>query len=390
MGSRGRGLVAVSVVVFATVVLAAPAGAVTCTPTGTDVAIVVDNGESVTIARSGDAIAVNGAPCGTATVANTDTISVTSTGVPVEVTIDLAGGAFEPGATPEDDGGTSEIEFTVNLPTGTPTLRVSGSAEADHLVAGADGINLNANEATADTDVAITGTPSIILAGNDGDDVLGGATGGITLDGGEGSDDADYGGATQLTLADLSAGTVEHAGGGIDTLVSIENLLGSPGDDVIKGDAGPNVLDGQGGDDKIDGAGDADTLLGGEGVDIASFASGNKGVTVDLRQGTVSGGGTAGTTIFGFEGVTGTRKGDEIRGNGAPNQLNGGDGPDEIFGGGGADVLKGGNGFDVLFGQGGDDLLRGGAGKDQLDGGAGDDVCRGGEDPDAFVTCENL
>lgn len=454
--------------------VAPPAAAATCThdPATFTVAVAVGDAESVTIARSGDAITHSGAPCETATVSNTDTIAVTATGTPASIAIDLGGGGFLPGATAEAEGD-SEIEFTIALPSGSPTLRVIGTANVDEVVAGANGINLNAAEEPGDPDVTITGTIALVLDGGDandvlsvgggagtgaagpsgsvlggaGDDVLGGGAGGSTLDGGDGLDAADYTGATQLTRADLGAGTVQHQGEGTDTLVAIENLTGSPGDDTILGDAGDNVLDGgEGrdtldfgaattsievdllreqsvgvdndtvvgfedvigspqndvivgngeanhldggtGDDTIDGAGGDDDLAGGVDDDTVSFATSNKSVTVDLRKGTAEGDGA--DTLAGFENVFGSRRGDEISGDSGKNRLDGLGGPDIVSGGKDADVLLGGTGKDLLFGQKGNDLILGGPGKDQLDGGEGEDRCKGGPDPDAFVLCENF
>jgi Ca2+-binding RTX toxin-like protein len=411
MRSFGRSLVAAAVLVVAAVGLAAPASAVTCTFTAPTVTIAVIAGETVTIARNGDAIAVNGAACGAATVSTTDSVVVTATGTPTEIAIDETGGRFEPGAAAEADGD-SEIEFTVTLPTGSPRLRVIGTAEADSFAVGTGGINLNADEATGDVDVTISGTPAISLEGAGGDDVLsvaggagtgvagpgaavpGGAgddyflagVGGSAFDGGDGADTVDFTAVTGGVAVDLHAGTAE--GQGSDTLAAVENVTGSPGDDEIAGDDLANVLAGGDGNDTIDGEGEADTLLGGAGTDIVSFASATKGVTVDLKKGTAKGDGA--DTLDGFENVEGTRKADVIHGSGGKNTLDGADGPDTISGGNGADQVLGGDGNDLLFGEKGNDVLKGGDGKDQLDGGDGNDRCNGGNDPDAFVFCEHL
>jgi len=157
---------------------------------------------------------------------------VTATGTPTEVGIDLSGGPFAPGVTPETDGGTSEIEFQVNLPSGTPIVRITGSTGDDHVVVGSAGINLNATEAVADVDVTIVGTPAIFLQGGDGADVLsvvggtaeGSPVAGVSLrgdagddllfaglgpsslEGGDGTDPLDYSAVTQLGRADLGGG----------------------------------------------------------------------------------------------------------------------------------------------------------------------------------------
>lgn len=473
--------------------LAAPAGAApTCTYDAPTLSVTVDvgNGETATIGRAGVAITLDGVPCDVATVTTTDTIAITATGIPTEIAVDLSGGGFEPGATLESDG-SSEIEFTLNVPAGTPVFRVLGTPGSDNFVIGTGGINLNATEATGDPDVLITGNPAIVLFGGDGNDVLSvgggagtgpagpgatllgdaagdlllGGIGGSTFDGGAGPDELDYAAATMLSLADLGAGRVDHQGGGTDTLVAIENLTGSPGDDhivgdgsanvlrgaagadtlqglggddtldggagtdtldvsgatgaivhlgtgvavgegsdtlvaiedvigspgndVITGDSGPNVLDGTAGDDRLDGAGGADTLNGGGGSDTAWYRSADQAVKVDLGEGTAKGAGI--DTLDDIENVEGSNFKDVIHGDEFKNTLDGANGPDEIYGHGGRDFIRGSDGNDRLFGQLGNDFLRGGDGKDQLDGGDGnDDVCKGGNDPDSYVFCENF
>lgn len=494
MRSGTRSVVVAAVLALTSIGLAAPAGgAPTCTYDAATLTVTVDvgNGEVATISRAGAAITLDGLPCGVATVQTTDTIVVNGMGMPAEVAIDLTGGPFEPGATTETDGGTSEIEFSVNLPSGAPTLRIVGSAGPDHVVIGSGGVNLNADEANGDADVTITGGPAVVVAGGAGDDVISvaggagtgasgpgatllgqdaadrllGGLGGSAFDGGPGIDVVDYASATRLLSADLSTGTVTHEGGatdalvaienlsgspgddtiagddqandlggaagadtirggegddtidggggtdaidlgaadsgvivdlgagiavgeGSDTLASIENVLGSPGNDVIAGDANANVLDGGDGNDTINGRRGDDVLIGGAGADTASFVGAGAGVTVKLKDGTATGAGQ--DSLSGFENVAGSGTADTIHGNGGPNRLEGGAGGDQIFGRGGPDTISGEKGPDLLYGQKGDDALNGGTGRDQLDGGKGDDVCRGGADPDSFVFCETI
>jgi Ca2+-binding RTX toxin-like protein len=453
MPPRARLVIATAALIVASIAVMTPARAVVdCTFASATVTVTTEGGDSVTIARSGEAITFNGSNCQTATVSNTDTIAVTTTGVPTEIAFDLTGGAFAPGLTAETDG--SEIEITVNVPNGVPTLRVIGSAGVDRIVAGAGGINLNADETTADADVAITGTPALVVDSRDGDDVLSlgggsgtgtavagtliGGTGNDALggglppsrfDGGDGVDEVDYAGATQLQLADLTAGQVTHQAGGVDTLVAIEGITGSPGDDTFVGTTGDDTIDGGDGSDTIDygaaatgvsvdlakgtatGEGsdrldsienvigssaddtitgsDADNALdGGAGDDTVSFAGSSAGVTVNLKKGTATGDGE--DELSGFEHAVGSKKKDVLRGDGGKNVLDGAGGADEVYGGNGADTVLGSEGSDLLFGQKGGDLLKGGSGRDQLNGGEGRDTCKGGEDADAFVFCEKL
>jgi Ca2+-binding RTX toxin-like protein len=346
-----------AIFVLAFQLFALPARAATCLFAPPVVTIDVGAGETATIGRSGADITLDGTACGGATVANTDTITVTATGVPAEIVIDLTGGPFAPGLSPEADG--PEIEITINLPTGTPTLRILGSTAVDRLVAGASGVNLNADETTSDVDVTITGAPGLVIDGGDGDDILSlaggagtgtgrqgsllgqagndlllGGVGGSTFDGGLGADEVDYTGATQLESANLATGTVTHQGGGADTLAGVENLTGSPGDDRIVGNDSDNVID------------------GGDGIDTIDFSAASA-MHVDLRVGSAVGDvgsavGEGTDSLTSIENVIGSPLDDHIVGGDGGNRLDGGPGDDKIDGGGGDDTLVGGEGGDTV------------------------------------------
>src|SRR5436190_9717431 len=97
---------AVAATLFIALAMTAPAAhaAVSCTKQGTTVRVTLGAGDAAGIARSGDAIHVNGSACGTATVNNIDRIAVTGSTGNEKVTIDLSGGQFAPGATSEPTG----------------------------------------------------------------------------------------------------------------------------------------------------------------------------------------------------------------------------------------------------------------------------------------------
>ena len=435
-----RALLAVLTLAMPLLVASPASAAVTCVfdePTGT-VTITLANGDVARVVRAGDAITIDGTPCGAATVSSTDTIDVSSTGTAAEVRIDLSGGPFAPGETPETDTAGSEIEWLVNLLAGS-TLRIVGGSDIDRVVVGADGINLNAGETTGDVDVVVTGAPTIILDGQAGADVLsvgggagtggpgpiatviGGAdddrlvagTAGGMFDGADGSDTIDYNASDASVTVDLAAGT-GTTGGGEDALVSIENAVGSAGDDVLLGDGGPNALEGGAGADRISGAAGDDTLDGGAGVDLLDASDANA-VIVDLEAGVLTGQGT--DALDGFEDVLGSDGADRIDGNGAQNSLDGGAGADRIDGAGGADELKGGtgndtatygsssrgvtvslsegtatgagadtlSGFENLIGSPDDDTLEGTDGKNMIDGRSGADEVDGLDGQDRLV-----
>ena len=106
------------------------------------------------------------------------------------------------------------------------------------------------------------------LLGAGGDDLLNGGAGDDLLNGGGGIDTASYqGAATGVTVNAWVSGPQATGGAGTDTLVSIENLIGSESADNLKGNAGGNVLEGRGGGDVLDGGPGVDTLKGGTGDD---------------------------------------------------------------------------------------------------------------------------
>ena len=230
------------------------------------------------------------------------------------------------------------------------------------------------------------------LSGRGGDDVLEGGVGADRLLGGAGVDTVSYAGSDGAVTVYLWEGTGKRGHAEGDVIVDVENVLGSGYGDVLGGDAGANRLSGGGGNDRLSGrSGDdvlaggagadqlfgnagkdelrgedgddvleggagADRLLGGAGVDTVSYARSDRGVTVDLGEGTGEGGHAEGDVIVDVENVLGSGYGDVL----------GGDA--------GANRLSGGGGNDRLSGRGGDDVLEGGAGADRLSGGAGVDT----------------
>ena len=72
------------------------------------------------------------------------------------------------------------------------------------------------------------------------------------------------------------------AGHGNDELWSIEGLVGSTFDDVIKGDKRDNDVNGGAGDDELRGLGGEDTLTGGAGADRFMWAA--KDIVFDGKE----------------------------------------------------------------------------------------------------------
>ena len=157
--------------------------------------------------------------------------------------------------------------------------------------------------------------------------------------------------------------TVVHACQGIPaTIVGSQGddvLRGTPGDDVIVALGGDDIVNGNGGDDIICGNGGDDILFGGLGFDIIRGGGGSDHLYANSDTTRVDDFGAA---------------------------LYGGAGRDFLVGSNKADLLRGQLGRDDIRGYAGDDILRGGAGGDLLVGGGGADNTRGGKADDHIIT----
>jgi Ca2+-binding RTX toxin-like protein len=165
---------------------------------------------------------------------------------------------------------------------------------ADNMLAGNDGQDWLIGGGGADVQTGGEGHDSVW--GGDGSDLLDGGAGDDTIFGGAGIDTVSYAAATGAVEIDLSF--IEEQltrGAGIDTLVSIENVIGSGFGDVLAGNAGANVLTGGGGNDRFvfAGTGARDT--------IADFTSGD---AIDLGA-IDANGAAAGDAAFAFIGASG-------------------------------------------------------------------------------------
>jgi Ca2+-binding RTX toxin-like protein len=202
-------------------------------------------------------------PCGLATRTNTDSISIKGyTGTSETLILDMRGGFFGPGATPESNN--PEIEITTQLGDATDHVIVYGTEGDDYMASGQSGF-----ATSSDGDVDITFSPSAfrldvhLLGGRDHFDGRG--TGGaglkflgpMVLTGGAGDDDL------------------------LRTGVGADTIDGGPGNDVLDGQEGNDILVGGPGDDTLTGSGGNDSLDGGAGIDTFN---GNDGDDTFLAQ----------------------------------------------------------------------------------------------------------
>jgi Ca2+-binding RTX toxin-like protein len=234
------------------------------------------------------------------------------------------------------------------------------------------------------------------LTGDSGNNRLRGNRGDDLLDGGDGTDGTDYYNATGPVTVDLASGTATGADGS-DTLVNIENILGSFNwGDMLTGNSLLNVIDGRGGNDTISGGDGDDTLQGGDGNDSLDGGEGNDvavyvGNFVDYTVSVEAG--NDDVIVSGPEGTDrlrniellqfadrnfvireGTETADQLTGTAESELVHLRAGDDSIDGGLGDDALYGDEGTDSLLGGQGDDFLDGGTGADSMVGGNGDDT----------------
>lgn len=160
--------------------------------------------------------------------------------------------------------GTPDFRFSFDGGLGNDTL--TGSFNADTLDGGA---GADALRGEAGNDVLIGGSGNDDIDGRSGDDILEGGTGTDSYQGGDGSDTITYkNGAGPVTATLGGAGPVGEA-----LPLDVENLEGTPFDDVLTGSSAANTLGGLAGNDTIS--------IRDSGPDTASCGDGTDTVNAD-------------------------------------------------------------------------------------------------------------
>ncbi|ETX26582.1 M10 family metallopeptidase [Roseivivax isoporae] len=317
--------------------------------------------------------------------------------------IDLARGVAQaipaPGSLAGGETGTETLHAVENVDGSHRADRLTGDAGANvlHGFGGADSI---VGAAGADTlhggdgnDLIRGGTGADRMFGGNGDDQFRGGGGQDHFDGGAGRDQIDLTIEAAAYSVDLAAGTAVTAGA-IETLASIENVLGTAQGDSLFGDDGANNLQGRGGADRIGGRDGSDvilggngddTLSGGRGDDLISGGSGLDDMDGGLGRDRVDYGYSGGSWRIDIDAETATRMGGETESIRNFEHVFGAGGADDIRGDAGANNLKGGGGGDTIHGRGGADVLHGQVGSDVLVGGLGADRLVGGTGADVFI-----
>lgn len=286
-----------------------------------------------------------------------------------------------------------------------------GGSEYEGTRPSTHGVNVNLSTGTAvdnwgDVDQLISiemvsgSNFADVLIGSDADgEWLEGYGGDDLIDGGGGSYDVvTYRRGVRGVEVDLGTGQAFDDLGGVDTLVNIETVDGSPFGDVLRGGGKDDTLIGSGGDDTLSGGAGSDRLIGGAGndtvnfsgprsnylvtatgagnytvqdlvgsdgtdtlssienlvfvvigtldgtpvqggqfFDVVTYQSATSAVNVNLSSGVASG--AAGSnTLVSIEGAIGSTFADTLIGNQGDNYLDGGVGADRMEGGRGADT----------------------------------------------------
>ncbi len=313
-------------------------------------------------------------------------------------TINGSGGADTiDGGIGMDTASYSSSTAAVNVNLALATAQSGGDAEGDKLT----GIENVIGSAFNDNLIAlITGSTLDGGAGDDklyggaGNDTLIGGAGADTIDGGDGIDTVSYESSSLVVNVDLAIRTSQQWGASGDTIINVENLIGSAfgdrlsaatagstihggegndtiygvagndflygdngndtfyagdGNDIIYGGLGDDTIYSQGGNNILIGGAGADTFNGFSGVATATYVDSSSGVNIDLSTNINSGGDAQGDKISGAPNIIGSNFDDILIGDGFANSLFGGNGNDLLAGRGyGGNHMDGGDGIDTV------------------------------------------
>ncbi|CAH0270649.1 calcium-binding protein [Roseomonas sp. CECT 9278] len=165
-----------------------------------------------------------------------------------------------------------------------------------------------------------------------------GRAGNDRIDGRDGNDIADYSQATGAVSVNLATGRAQDGEGGTDTLVSIEEVWGTIGNDLMVGSGADEFFFAFAGADTINGGGGQDRVGFQFSAGLATGAT--QGVVVNLVTGVVTDGWGSTDRLTGIERVTGTAFADSMLGGTDQNRFRGRAGNDTLDGGLGGDYAE--------------------------------------------------
>ncbi|GKX62264.1 hypothetical protein SOASR032_08330 [Pragia fontium] len=209
------------------------------------------------------------------------------------------------------------------------------------------------------------------LSGGDGDDVLIGMGGNNTLDGGTGINTASYENSTSGIQADLITKMVSNGFGGTDTLINIQDIIGSSFNDrivsgngsssihagagndiiIVGGNASSRaILDGGEGDDLFIAGYGYNAFIGGGGIDTVDYSHALTGINISMKDNRAYVNGFGGIDQFdGITGIIGSEFDDRIELGANDAIIHAGAGNDLIIAGGsGTNLIDGGSGINTL------------------------------------------
>lgn len=267
-------------------------------------------------AAAGTATVTGGILSYTANTGEVNNIVVSGDGVTVTVS-DTAGVTAAPGCT------------------GAGAFAATCTAVTSMALTTADGNDTVANSTSLPS--TLDGGPGADqLTGGTGADTLVGGGGDDTLSGGGGTDTASYEDHDGGVTVALQTASGNGSGGESDGITEIENLIGSPGADVLTGSTVANSIEGGDGDDAIGGGPEGatpapDALAGGAGADTVTYAGRTAGVAVTLNGTADDGAPGENDAVAGdVENAEGGAGNDALTGNDAVNALRGGAGDDVL------------------------------------------------------------
>ena len=237
---------------------------------------------------------------------------------------------------------------------------------------GTVGGNIITGTSGTDLILGFGGNDTFVAAGlPDGDDRFDGGSGTDTYDISLTSSAANInlsGADVTVNNTVLIAGQATSAEIGTDTLISINNIIGSSADNIIVSNTAANIIRGGGGNDTIVVVADnlRDTFSGQSGNDTIDYSGYTNGLTVTLNG--------TNTVIVSGSGSNPAGPADNRDRISSISNFTGGSGDDAITGDNSINILKGGAGNDRINGDGGDDVLNGGAGNDRLTVSTGNDT----------------
>ncbi|QHQ34198.1 M10 family metallopeptidase C-terminal domain-containing protein [Algicella marina] len=135
------------------------------------------------------------------------------------------------------------------------------------------------------------------LQGHAGDDTLDGGWGNDIYNGGGGIDTARYLSGANLRI-NLNISGSQNTNSGQETFISIENVTGGSGNDIIHGNGARNVLQGRDGSDTLFGYAGNDRLRGDNGADDVRGGAGRDTIWGNAGNDTLAGGTWADVFVF--------------------------------------------------------------------------------------------